>query len=199
MTYPIRIGLLLAVALAFQGRATLAFAMPIMPGDSVSLIDWNPEETDEFIADTKENIGYLMHSNGEYISFRIATGQKRVVHYIGRTYDARTPERKWFAKEKQIKGDRITFGPEGTFLRLFADNEQTPYGIHSHRSITAMLADTERYKSMGCILVSKEILDIIVQTYDVTHKELPVQTVFGIEKLRDSASLARESSLESKS
>jgi hypothetical protein len=147
-------------------------------------------DSDKFIADTRENIGYLIHEDGSYISFRIATGQKRFVHYIGRYYDARTPEREWSARAKQIKGDRITFGPEGTFLRLFADDEHTPYGIHSHRSITTMLADEERYKSMGCILVSKEILDIVVQTYELSGKNLPVRTVYGIAKLQSKPTVA---------
>lgn len=145
---------------------------------------------DRFVADTKENIGYLLHENGTYLSFRIATGQKRVVRYIGRVYDARTPERAWTVRQKQIKGDRTTFGPEGTFLRLYNDDEQTPYGIHSHRSIMKMLEDDERYKSMGCILVSKEILDVIVQTYELNDKSLAVRTVFGLEKLNDNTAVA---------
>jgi hypothetical protein len=192
LTYPIRIGLLIFVSLVLSMGAQTVCAESIMPGDSLSLVDWTPKRGDRLIADTKENIGYLLHDNGEYISFRIATGQKRVVRYIGRTYDARTPERVWAAREKQTKGDRITFGPEGTFLRLFTDNVHTPYGIHSHRSISAMLTDTERYKSMGCILVSKEILDIIVQTFELSGKDLPVRTVFGIDKLQGDPAVAND-------
>lgn len=191
-TYPIRTGLLIFVSLALVMGTQTVRAESIMPGDSLSLVDWTPRSGDRFIADTKENIGYLLHDDGAYISFRIATGQKRVVRYIGRVYDARTPERHWEARTKHIKGDRITFGPEGTFLRLFIDNEQTPYGIHSHRSIGTMLADADRYKSMGCILVSKEILDIIVQTYELNGNNLPVRTLFGIEKLRDVPSIAND-------
>lgn len=192
LTYPTRIGLLIFVSLALIAGVQSVQAQSIMPGDSQSLIDWVPEATDVFVADTKMNVGYLFHTDGSYMSFLIATGQKRVVRYIGRVYDARTPERRWTVKQKQVKGDRITFGPEGTFLRLFTDDEQTPYGIHSHRSIKAMLEDSERYKSMGCILVSKEILDIIVSTYEINNAELPVRTVFGIEKLNADPSLAKK-------
>jgi hypothetical protein len=180
------------MSLALFAGAEPVRAQSIMPGDSEALVEWNVEAGDSFIADTKENMGYLLHQNGEYISFRIATGQKRIVRYIGRVYDARTPERKWVAREKQTKGDRITFGPEGTFLRLFIENEHTPYGIHSHRSISAMLADSERYKSMGCILVSKEILDIIVQTYEINGKALPVRTVYGLERIHGDSAVAND-------
>lgn len=191
LTYPIRIGLLVFVSLALASGAQTVHAESIMPGDSLSLVDWTPKSGDRFIADTKENIGYLLHDDGSYISFRIATGQKRVVRYIGRVYNATTPEKTWTVLQKQTKGDRITYGPEGTFLRLFDDNEQTPYGIHSHRSITAMLEDSVRYKSMGCILVSKEILDIIVETFELNRKSLLVQTVHGLEKLQSDTSVAK--------
>ena len=136
------------------------------------------------IVDTDENIGYLIHRDGGYTSFPVATGQKRVVRYIGRTYDARTPSRTWQALSQQIKGDRITFGKLGRFLRLSSidvdEMEETPYGIHSHASIEKMLAREDRYRSMGCILVSEPVLNTIIATFDTNEQKMDVVTVNGL-------------------
>ncbi len=147
------------------------------------LHEWQAHGSDVFVADTEKNIGYIVSSDGEFTVFPIATGQKRVVRYIGRTYDATTPISTWVIKEKEIKGDRITFGDRGIFLRLFDQSHQTesrtPYGIHSHRSITKMLKLDDRFKSMGCVLVSDEVLDILMSIMKQSEQGMPVLTTFG--------------------
>lgn len=134
---------------------------------------------DALIVDTKENIGFLVHRNGGYMTFDVVTGQQRVVHYIGRTYNARTPHRFWRVLDKEVKSDRTTFGPEGLFLRLFDEDGKTAYGIHGHRSADEMLALEKRYRSMGCIIVSQRILNIIEATYEGNGGRLDVLTVSG--------------------
>ena len=84
---------------------------------SVPRDTWKPEVGDRLIVDTNDNMGYLIHPDGVYLEFKVATGQRRVVRYIGRTYDATTPEESWVAKSLHIKADRITFGPNGHFPR----------------------------------------------------------------------------------
>jgi hypothetical protein len=91
---------------------------------------WEPQKADVFVVDVPHGMGYLVHENGEYISFPVATGRKEIVHYLGRTYNAETPLRTWVAKQKQIQNDRITFGVSGRFIRLFRGAEGSPYGIH---------------------------------------------------------------------
>lgn len=148
--------------------------------DALPLSEWTVQSGDRFIADVSTNMGMLIRKDGSaYTKFLIATGQRRVVRYIGRVYNAATPIKTWTARTREVKGDRITFGPEGIFLRLFDEDQRTPYGIHSHRSIAEMLADDERYKSMGCILVSNEILSIIEHTMEANEGELVVETVEG--------------------
>lgn len=150
-----------------------------MPPTPVEL--WQPTAGDTFVVDTKNNNGYLVHKDGGYVMFPVATGQRRVVRYIGRTYKAVTPVGNWEALSRETKGDHTTFGKDGTFYRLFDEDGETAYGIHAHRSIDAMLADpgTERFRSMGCILVSYQVLEKIGQTFDVTNSKMPVFTVFG--------------------
>ncbi len=132
------------------------------------------------IIDTDSNIGYLIHKEGGYASFPVVTGQKRVVRYIGRTYDARTPNKPWSMLSKEVKGDRTTFGKQGLFLRLYNADGETAYGIHTHRSADMMLAAQERYRSMGCILVSQIVLDNIEATFEGNGSRLDVLTTAGL-------------------
>lgn len=139
------------------------------------------------LIDTKDNVGYLVHKDGVFTSFRVATGQKRVVRYIGRTYDARTPVRSWVAQTPvETKGDRTTFGKNGHFLRLSFKEERTPYGIHPHRYNERMLAEDERFESMGCIIVSDAIMETIEQTFALNGNRLEVVTSYGLEELQRS-------------
>ncbi len=161
---------------------TLATAgLPAPAYHAVDNASWIPEAGDSMLVDTKENMGYLVHSDGAYYTFPVATGQRRVVRYIGRTYNATTPERNWVVQSEQTKGDRVTFGPRGLFLRLFVDGESTPYGIHGHRDSAKMIADPseERFRSMGCIIVDEEILTIIEKTFTLNGGSLSVQTHYG--------------------
>jgi hypothetical protein len=143
-----------------------------------TLADWIPAEGDRFIVDTTENVGYLVRSDSAaYTNFPVITGQKRVVRYIGRTYDATTPNQHWIVKSRHIKGDRVTFGPTGRFLRMYKDGEEyTSYGIHEHRSEDSMFSEESRYQSMGCIIVKTAILDIIERTYETNGGVLDVVT-----------------------
>ena len=136
---------------------------------------------DAFIVDTKNNVGYLVHEDGGYTSFLVATGQRRVVHYIGRTYNAQTPARSWTVNSSEIKSDRITFGRQGRFLRLTnnKDDLDTPYGIHSHAYVDKMLAGIDRYRSMGCIIVADTVLDNIIATFEMNDEKLNVVTLYG--------------------
>ncbi len=143
--------------------------------------DWIPGVGDTFLADTKNNVGYLIHKNNSgYLKFLIATGQRNTVNYLGRSYIATTPVREWAVVSREIKSDRTTFGKQGRFLRLSYNSEKTPYGIHSHASIETMLSKSERYRSMGCILVSDDILDLMDETFDINDGSIAVNTVYGI-------------------
>lgn len=141
---------------------------------------WTPEVGDRLIIDTKDNMGYLIHQDGVYLAFKVATGQRRVVRYIGRTYNATTPEESWVAKSLHVKGDRITFGPNGHFLRLYRDGtENSPYGIHGHAYGERMLGQSVRFESMGCIIVSDELMTLIEETWKLNDEQLPVVTSYG--------------------
>ena len=163
----------------------LGITSPAVGPSALPLDQWLPEPTDQLIVDTENNSGTLRHNNGDTLSFAVVTGQKRTVRYIGRVYNARTPERQWIAKNKEVKGDRVTFGPRGIFLRLYNDNgeTETAYGIHGHRDSDEMLGQEKRFRSMGCIIVSEEILDVILRTFDVSGGAMPVTTMHGKEKV----------------
>lgn len=171
------------MSLCLSVRAADASAAYFLPSEqpAIPVEEWVPELGDAFIADTKNNMGYLVHTDGRFTEFLVASGQRRTVRYIGRTYNAATPARRWVAMTKETKGDRTTFGKDGTFIRLFMadDTERTAYGIHAHRSIDVMLAEADRFRSMGCILVSYDMLDLISETFELNNQTLPVVTVYG--------------------
>jgi hypothetical protein len=136
---------------------------------------------DRIVVDTKENEGYLIHADGRFLAFPVATGQRRNVCYIGRCYNAKTPEKTWQIMARTIKGDRTTFGPSGRFLRLFDDDEQTAYGFHEYKYEDRMFDDQPRFKSMGCIIVKQEIMDILDRTFAVNEGVIDVVTRYGVE------------------
>lgn len=137
---------------------------------------WEPQAGDAFIVDVEQNTGFLVHENGRALRFPVATGRREYVYYIGRYYKAATPVRTWTAQQKQIKGDRRTFGVSGRFLRLFRDGESSPYGIHSYFKVADWMQEDERYFSMGCIVVTEEIMDVIERTFEVNERKMTVIT-----------------------
>lgn len=159
---------------------------------AIPLDQWIPQQSDRFIADTEANQGYIVHTDGSYTTFKIGSGQQKTVRYIGKTYNAATPADTWTVKSTTIQRDRGTFGKSGLFLRLYInDTYDTNYGIHSTGNIDDILADTDRYKSMGCILVSDEVLEILAQTYSLNDGRLEVATVKGISGAQAKSTLAK--------
>ncbi|PIP65785.1 hypothetical protein COW95_00030 [Candidatus Peregrinibacteria bacterium CG22_combo_CG10-13_8_21_14_all_49_11] len=144
--------------------------------------DWRPQRGDIFYVDTQVNRGFLIHESGDFTSFPLATGQRRFVSYIGLYYNAATPVGTWTVKSIHTQGDRVTYGKRGTFLRLYRDGEEwSHYGIHEHLYGNEMLASDQRYRSMGCIIVSREILDTLMATYELNGEELQVVTSYGLD------------------
>jgi len=125
-----------------------------------------------------------MHLDGRYVRFPLITGQRRRVYYIGRSYNATTPAWDWVVQSEDIKGDRITFGPTGRFLRLYQDGEEhTAYGIHEHAAEEVMFARESRFGSMGCIIVRSAMMDILEATYRLNEETgMPVFTRYGVEE-----------------
>ena len=170
------------------GTLATLWMTPAPEALSIPMEEWQPMVGDRLVADTTENIGYLIHSdNSAYLTFPIVTGQQRVVHYIGKTYNATTPNWHWVVKTDHILSDRITFGPTGRFLRMYKDGKSyTSYGIHEHRDEEYMFALDPRYESMGCVIVQTAIMDLIEDTYRRNGKTLDVVTTekFAIESIK---------------
>lgn len=148
----------------------------------VELADWQVQKGDRFIVDTEANIGYIVHIDGTYTSTLVGSGKRQIVNYIGKTYNATTPSAKWVVKSKNLYADHITFGKSGRFLRLYQDGKiSTSYGIHATANIDDMLTWDDRYKSMGCVLVSESVLDILEATYKLNGDSLDVVTTAGLD------------------
>lgn len=163
------------------GLALAVYSQPSQP--AIPLNDWVPAMHDVFVADTQSNIGYLVHEDGSFLQTPIGSGKKQTVRYIGRTYNAATPVGIWTIKDKSIKGDHITFGKSGLFLRLFKNGDDyTAYGIHATGNINKLLTWNDRYQSMGCILVSDEVLEILEKTYELNGDTLDVVTINGLDE-----------------
>ena len=144
--------------------------------------EWTSEVGDRFLVDTQQNEGYLIHEDGEYVRFPVVTGQNRYVYYIGRGYKATTPAWNWVSTEMTIKGDHLTFGPSGRFLRLFKNgNERTAYGIHEYGREEDLFSpeSSERFRSMGCVIVQQSMMDLLVETFEKNGNRLEVKTQFG--------------------
>jgi hypothetical protein len=167
----------LALGVAFAVFPTLSAPSTPLP---IPTMEWHEQVGDRLVVDTKENEGYLIHRNGRFLKFPVATGQHRFVCYAGRCYNATTPERTWQVRSKDVKGDRITFGPTGRFLRFTWKEEETPYGVHEYAHEDWMFAEGPRYRSMGCVIVKKEIMDILDRTYAVNEGIIDVVTKFGV-------------------
>lgn len=166
--------------LASFALATSAFTSTDTIPLQISAAEWGPRVGDQLLIDTKANLGYLVHDDGLYISFPVITGQRRNVWYIGRYYNAATPTWDWEIQTTHIKGDRVTFGPTGRFLRMYKNGEnRTAYGIHGHRDGIQMLLEDDRFRSMGCIIVSEDMLDTIEQAYEMNNEKLSVKTTYG--------------------
>ncbi|MCB9808522.1 L,D-transpeptidase [Candidatus Peribacteria bacterium] len=183
------LAIIMSVPTAPQVAVPVTFSEPV-PYE-VSAVGWVPEFGDKVIVDTENNEGFLMHTDGTYMRFPVATGQRRFVYYIGRSYHAATPNWYWVARSLHIKGDRVTFGPSGRFLRLYKDGEtNTAYGFHEYRTDEEMFGENdsflpeERFESMGCIIVKHEMMDLIVATWEKNSEVLEVHTQFGIDDLR---------------
>ncbi len=142
---------------------------------------WTPEIHDRFVADTKSNIGYIVHEKGGFTMFRIGSGQRKIVNYMSRTYDAATPSKKWTVLSTTIQTDQDSFGKEGHFLRLYDNKEYTAYGIHTTDNIQKILSADDRYKSFGCVLVSEQVLSILMKTYTLNNNTLDIVTIEEIE------------------
>ncbi len=141
---------------------------------------WQPAQGDQFVADTQENIGYLIHTDGSYTSVKIGSGQRKMVHYMKRSYYAATPSDSWVVGAIDTQSDRLTFGKDGTFMRLYRDGTSTPYGIHSVANIDDLLATKDRYYSMGCVLVDYKTLAILMETYTKNGNTLVLHTMDGL-------------------
>ena len=169
----------------------LILSVPTAPLDTppvahqISAENWEIMEGDKVIVDTKENLGYIFHEDGRYFNFDVVTGQQRWVYYIGRSYNASTPNWNWTAKSMHIKGDRLTFGPSGRFLRLYKDGtDRTAYGFHEYGDEDEIFNGLDtRFRSMGCIIVRKPIMDLLVQTFE-QNGSIEVITKHGIEDLQ---------------
>lgn len=159
----------------------LAVVTSVATGGHVAPDQWIPQAGDKVVVDTLANVGYLVRSEGSHTSFPILSGQRRVVRYIGRTYFAATPTGDWTIKEIEVKGRSMTFGETGTFLRFYDGDEKTAYGIHSHLTFKKMLAEGDPYRSMGCVLVDEDILQLIVRTFEANGGALDVHIAHGVD------------------
>ncbi len=176
--------LILSVPVAPISRVEGAASTPVP--HQISLENWKIEAADKILVDTKSNEGYIFHEDGRYLSFPLVTGQRRWVYYIGRSYNASTPNWNWTINSMHTKGDRLTFGPSGRFLRLYKDgSDHTAYGFHEYGQEDEIFEGLDtRFRSMGCIIVRVPIMDLLVNTFE-QNGSTDVITQYGIESLQE--------------
>jgi hypothetical protein len=169
----------------------VASSGPMSTANTIPLQEWVPMQNDHFIADTETNQGYIVHPDGSFATFPIGSGKEERVNYAHLTYNAATPDRLWTVKSTTIQTDHGTFGKTGLFLRLSSSGDpESHYGIHATGNINDILKKDDRYKSMGCILVSDDVLDILAQTYALNSNTLSVATIHGLPAVTLKSALA---------
>lgn len=139
---------------------------------------WVPEAGDIMICDITENMCYLLHATtDEYLPFRVGSGAKGTARHpvYGYRYNTQTPIMTWTAAKKDLQ----PFGKTRRFYRLYVNGKRTHYGIHSYKNIDKWLAEDDRYASLGCIVVSEEMLDIINLTFERSDYSFTVITTEG--------------------
>ncbi len=171
-------------------------ATPVQAASVQTQDNWVPEANDVLIVDVQSNTAYLLHQDARYLPFLVATGMKRKVHYLNHSYYAQTPTGTWVARERKIQLHKRDFGPTGRFLRLFQNGTlRTAYGIHSHKDIEQWMQRGDRYTSLGCIVVSEQMLDIIERTYEIGGNRLVVITTLGPERFLQELTVREQTAL----
>ncbi len=151
---------------------------------------WTPDFGDQLYIDLDTNIGYLLHQNGQFGSFPVATGTRRTVNYLGQKYYAATPATHWEVKGLAVQKSKVLFGTTGRFLRLYNEGlSKTLYGIHAHRDFATWSESGNRFKSFGCIIVSEQMLNVLIDTYELNGKQLAVTTSHGASELQETLRL----------
>ncbi len=160
----------------------------------VPLSEWWVSSGDQLIIDTQNNVTYIFKKSGPYTMFRVATGRREFVHYAGLYYDASTPNTEWIVKGKETQTDRVTFGKDGTFYRLYElDGKKetaTKYGLHSHLWIKTILARSERFESMGCVLLPEDHFWIVDAMLERNGGSFRIKTVDGVKAMFPETELA---------
>ncbi len=157
------------------------FLAPPAQAASLDLQNWHPQQGDAFVVYVDANIGYLVHPDGDYFPFLVATGMRRMVRDLGMVYFAGTPTRQWAVDSETMSSG---FGKTGHFLRLSYQGKPTHYGIHSYSTVDEWLQSDDRYRSLGCIVVSEDMLKVIEDTYHTNNDTLTVITSNGPQGLQ---------------
>ena len=89
-----------------------------------------------------------------------------------------TPETDWVVKEKNIQPNRVIFGETGEFLRMYKNGDiRTGYGIHNYKFFEYEIENGRKFLSLGCILVSAEVHDMIEESFLANDSALEMKTV----------------------
>ncbi len=137
------------------------YSLNVFSSDSWDLSRYDKfqvSEGDYFLVDIDDAFGYLINDdNKTYTVFPVMTGALRTP----------TPEQEWAVKEKNIQPNRVIFGETGEFLRMYSNegNTRTGYGIHNYGYFEDEIERGTKYLSLGCILVSAEVHDVIEGSY----------------------------------
>lgn len=134
---------------------------------------YEPREGDYFLVDIDDALGYLVNDGYmTYTVFPIMSGATRTP----------TPEEEWVVKEKNIQSNRIVFGETGEFLRMYKNDgdTRTGYGIHNYAYFEEEIEKGTKYLSLGCILVSADIHDLIEESYLANGENMKMITKYDV-------------------
>ena len=161
---------------ALEARSPTPLTFEEGHGSVITIGDWIPQSGDRLLINVEGNVGTIVHTSGDRLTFPVISGQRRTLHYLGRRYFGATPQKEWVVKALDIQGDRVTYGRSGRFLRLYDQGTRTHYGIHGHRDEEVMFGRPDRFQSMGCVIVREEVMDLLIKAFAVNEGEIAVVT-----------------------
>jgi len=142
----------------------------------VNFVDFHSAVGDYFMVDIDAGFGYIMNDDlGRFTAFPVMTGARGTP----------TPEEHWVILSKHVKGNHFTFGRTGEFLRMYRvkDGEKpkrTAYGIHNYALFDEKVADDTKFLSLGCVLVSEDVLNIVEESWLVNGRAMDIYTKHGV-------------------
>lgn len=151
---------------------------------------WEMQKGDWIIVNVAENTLQYVREDHSDMSEKVRIGSGKILapgkkfHYLGMSYDPKTPEKVWEIRSKNQQGWYNVFGTkeakEQLFLRLYEVKGEkriwTHYGIHTTPELETIFTNDAGFGSWGCVLTRYDLLKNIEELYELNDNVVRVVT-----------------------